>query len=222
MPRERCYHVLLRSYRTSEHSERSTPTGTSGRTEPATVLVVEDDPGTAEILSAWLNTRHEVLVAHDGRAALDAMSGDVDVVLLDRRRPRLSGDDFLLELKDAGRDAWVVMVTAVDPGPDIADVPFDDYLTRPVTKDAVLDTLERMLQFWQAGPAVWRYHLLERRRDVLRTARATTGETDSETFELLSRQLEAAARDAGTGLSRLKGEYYATDGTRPEENSISE
>jgi CheY-like chemotaxis protein len=184
----------------------------SGAAAPeTTVLIVDDEAAMTEILSTWVGERHATLVAADGQEALDVVTGDVDVVLLDRRMPRMGGDEFLLELKEQGYDARVVMVTAVDPGPDIVSLPFDDYITKPVTKDVVLNVIDRMLHLRKAGKAVREYHSLERRRDVLRTARQTTGVSDSEAFELLTRRLEAAAKDAGAGLAWLKEDYYETD-----------
>lgn len=176
----------------------------------ATVLIVDDEEAMTEILSTWVGKHYEVLVAHDGEEALDVITEDVDVVLLDRRMPRMGGDEFLLEIKDRGYNARIVMVTAVDPGPDIVSLPFDDYITKPVTKDVVLNVIDRMLRLRKAGKAVREYHSLERRRDVLRTARQTTGSSDSEAFELLTRRLESAARDAGAGLAWLKEDYYET------------
>lgn len=58
------------------------------------------------------------------------------------------------------------------------------------------------------GSTVREYHPLERRRDVLRTAKATRGDSDPEAFDLLTRRLEAVAKDAGAGLAWLKEEYY--------------
>jgi CheY-like chemotaxis protein len=177
----------------------------------ATVLVVDDEQPMTEILSTWLGEHHDVLVAHDGEEALAVITEDVDVVLLDRRMPRMDGDAFLHAMTDAGYDARVVMLTAIDPGPDIVSLPFDDYVTKPVTRDVVRNLIARMLRLSRAGKAVREYHSLERRRDVLRTAKATTGVSDSEAFELLTRRFEAAAKDAGAGLAWLKEDYYEVE-----------
>jgi CheY-like chemotaxis protein len=177
----------------------------------ATVLIVDDEEPMTEILSTWVGERHETLVAHDGEEALEVITPEVDVVLLDRRMLNMDGDAFLHAMKDQGYDARVVMLTAIDPGPDIVSLPFDDYVTKPVTRDVVLNVMDRMLRLSRAGTAVREYHSLERRRDVLRTAKATTGVSDSEAFELLTRRLEAAAKDAGAGLAWLKEEYYGID-----------
>lgn len=56
------------------------------------VLVVDDDRGVVEMNREWLESAgFDVDVATDGRQALKKVDGDVDVVLLDRRMPGLSG-----------------------------------------------------------------------------------------------------------------------------------
>ncbi len=63
-----------------------------GLREPK-VLVVDDDRGVVEMNREWLESAgFDVIVATDGRSALKKVDGDVDVVLLDRRMPGLSGD----------------------------------------------------------------------------------------------------------------------------------
>ncbi len=183
----------------------------NGADRAGSLLVVEDDEPLADLYAKWLEPDHDVAVAHDGRAGLDAMSDDVDVVLLDRRMPVMSGDEFLQALTETSYDASVAMVTAVDPGVDVLDLPFDDYVTKPVTRGVMLDVVDRLLRLRGATGAVRRYHSLERRRDILRDVKARTGETDMEAFDVLTRRLEAAARDAGAGLAWLREEYYGVE-----------
>lgn len=176
----------------------------------ATILVVEDQEELTALYETWLSEEHEVIVALDGESGLAAMSDDVDVVILDRRLPGISGDEVLHTIKDE-YDASVVMVTAVDADTDIVDFPLDDYVTKPVTKPVLRSVVERMLRLRGALPPVRRYHSLERRRDVLRTARQRYGVTDTDAYDRLTTRLEAAARDAGPGLAWLKEEYYEID-----------
>jgi DNA-binding response OmpR family regulator len=177
----------------------------------ATVLIVEDEEELAALYEVWLSERHDVRVAHDGESGLEKMTEDVDVVLLDRRLPGMSGDEVLDAIKAAGYEALVVMVTAVNPDTDIVDLPFDDYVTKPLTRAVMLGIVARMLRLDRASTAVREYHSLERRRDVLRTASERRGITDTEAFERLTTRLEAAAADAGAGLAWLKNEYYEVD-----------
>lgn len=192
-------------------NDRSAPRHDRSKTEEPTVLAIEDEKDLAGLYEIWLNGRYEVVVANDGESGLEAMTDDVDVVLLDRRLPGMSGDEVLHAIKDEGYRTSVVLVTAVDADLDIIDLPLDDYITKPVTKATILDIVSRMLRLKQAGTAVRRYHSLERRRDVLRTARKETDVTHTEAWERLTRRLEAAAKAAGPGLAWLDNEYYRID-----------
>jgi DNA-binding response OmpR family regulator len=110
---------------------------------PPTVLVVDDEPDVADAYAARLEHRYVTTVAYGGEAALERISDDIDAVLLDRRMPDLHGDDVLDEIRDRGYDCAVIMVTAVDPDLNILEMEFDDYLSKPVSKDTLLSTLEQ-------------------------------------------------------------------------------
>lgn len=113
-----------------------------------TVLVVDDDEAVADVYASQLEERYAVETAYDGQSALEKVTDDVDVVLLDRRMRGLSGRDVLEAIRDRGLTCGVVMVTAVDPGFDIVDMGFDDYLLKPVDGEeleaVVSDTIDRL------------------------------------------------------------------------------
>ncbi len=108
------------------------------------VLVVEDEPDLANLYAAWLDGECAVQTAYDGNEALDAIEECVDVVLLDRRMPGLSGDTILDTIRERGLDCRVAMVTAVEPGFDIIGMGFDDYLVKPVSKDELQAVIEQL------------------------------------------------------------------------------
>lgn len=110
-----------------------------------TVLIVDDQPNEVELYSEFLADDYRILTAHSGKEALEKVSSDVDVVLLDRRMPGTPGDDVLEAIRDRGIDCRVVMVTAISPGTDILDLPFDDYLVKPVSQDEIRNAVSRML-----------------------------------------------------------------------------
>ncbi|WP_290815969.1 HalX domain-containing protein [Halovivax sp.] len=109
------------------------------------VLIVEDEPDLANLYAAWLDASCGVETAYDGNEALDAIDEHVDVVLLDRRMPGLSGDTVLDAIRDRGLDCRVAMVTAVEPDFDIIGMGFDDYLVKPVSKDDLLSVIDQLL-----------------------------------------------------------------------------
>ncbi len=110
-----------------------------------TVLVVDDEPNVAEAYSMWLSDDYDILTATGGREALARADEDVDVVLLDRRMPNLSGDEVLKEIRDKELPCQVAMVTAVDPDFDIVQMDFDAYVTKPVTQEDLEEVVETLL-----------------------------------------------------------------------------
>ncbi|MFB6156520.1 MAG: response regulator transcription factor [Haloferacaceae archaeon] len=100
----------------------------------ATVLVVDDERAVADACSLLLRQEYDVRTAYGGKEALEAVDDDVDVMLLDRRMPDISGDGVLNELRVRGIDRAVIMLTAVEPSLAVADMAFDDYLRKPVDR----------------------------------------------------------------------------------------
>ncbi|MFP9190513.1 response regulator transcription factor [Natronosalvus vescus] len=108
------------------------------------VLIVEDEPDLATLYATWLEDRATVETAYSGTEALDAINGTVDIVLLDRRMPGLSGDTVLETIRERQLDCRVAMVTAVEPDFDIIGMGFDDYLVKPVSKSELLGTIDQL------------------------------------------------------------------------------
>jgi len=118
----------------------------SSGNDPATVLVVDDEEEVADVYALRLRDRYEPRTDYGGEKALEALDDDVDVVLLDRRMPDLSGDDVLGEIRDSAHDPKVIMLTAVDPGMDILDLAFDDYLCKPIEKADLVAAIDQQLR----------------------------------------------------------------------------
>jgi len=118
---------------------------TDGGADAPTVLAVDDDEDLADTYAIWLDGAYDVEVAYGGRSALEKLDRDVDVVLLDRRMPDLSGGDVLDRIREADYDVRVSMLTAVEPDEDIVDMGFDEYLVKPVRRADVVDVVERLL-----------------------------------------------------------------------------
>lgn len=114
------------------------------------MLIIEDDVHLVDMYRQFLEDRFDVRTATSGAEGLETVNGGVDVVLLDRRMPGMSGDEVLVEMRSRGLDCPVAMVTAVEPDTDIIDLGVDDYLTKPVSKAELadlVDTLVRRLQY---------------------------------------------------------------------------
>jgi len=113
-------------------------------TAQPTVLLVDDEADIVDVYAlAFTDGDYTVRKAYSGEEALEKVA-DVDVVLLDRRMPGLSGKDVLDEIRERGLDVRVAMVTAVDPDFDITTMPFDAYLTKPVSDDELRETVDEL------------------------------------------------------------------------------
>ncbi|PSP91296.1 HoxA-like transcriptional regulator [Halobacteriales archaeon QS_4_66_20] len=109
------------------------------------MLVVDDEDGVADSYADALSAEYDVIVAYSGEEALAELHPGVDIVLLDRRMPGISGDEVLAEIDSRHSDPRVVMVTAVEPDLDIVEMAFDEYLVKPVTAEQLRNVVERML-----------------------------------------------------------------------------
>ncbi|WP_435179992.1 response regulator [Halorussus sp. AFM4] len=167
----------------------------------ATVLVVDDEPSLTAVYESWLS-EYEVLVAHDGAEALstlDRRGDDVDVVLLDRRMPGTSGDEVLPAIREREVDCRVAMLTAVAPGYDIVDMPFDDYVTKPVSGDQLRETVESLLARADYVDGLDRYYALVAKHAALTAERPRRELLENERFAELEadiRELERELEDA--------------------------
>jgi DNA-binding response OmpR family regulator len=157
--------------------------------DEATVLVVDDEEGLADLYAIWLRDRYTVETAYDGEAALDALDEDVDAVLLDRQMPGVSGDDALDAIRERGLDCRVAMVTAVEPELDIVDLGFDDYLRKPVDRETLRETVDRLLRRSTYDDTVQQYFAVARKHALLRESNDPSV-TESAEFEALEGRLD--------------------------------
>ncbi len=108
-----------------------------------TVLVVDDEPDVADTYALFLRDDYETRTAYGGEEALDLVDEGTDVVVLDRRMTDVSGDEVLDRIREDGYDCTVIMVTAVDADLNILEMDFDDYLSKPVTRETLQATVEQ-------------------------------------------------------------------------------
>jgi DNA-binding response OmpR family regulator len=160
------------------------------------VLVVDDEKEVADAYALRLRGFCDVETAYGGREALDAVEqSTVDVVLLDRHMPGLSGDDVLAELDDRGFSGRVVMVTAVDPDFDVLELPFDDYLCKPVDRAdvrAAVDHQRRVLAYQVLGD----YFAAESKRAVVEAETSADQRRDHDEYERVAHRAATLERRA--------------------------
>ena len=158
--------------------------------ENATVLVVDDEEEVADVYALRLRNEYDTRVAYGGEDALETIDIDVDIVLLDRRMPDISGDDVLSEIREKGYDCRVIMLTAVDPGLDIVEMPFDDYLCKPVEKEDLVAAINQQLQVQRYGDQLSEYFEVSSKLALLESELPPQEREQSEELERLTDRAE--------------------------------
>ena len=172
--------------------------------EDPVVLIVEDETDVAETYRLWLDDDYEVRVAADGEAGLSKLDERVDVVLLDRMMPGLSGDEVLDVIRDRGLDCRVAMVTAVEPDFDILELGFDAYLTKPIKSDHLLDTVENLLERSTYDALLQEYYAKVETRATLESTKNRAELTNSEEYDRLRAEIESLREDLADTLGGVE------------------
>ncbi|WP_227357633.1 response regulator transcription factor [Haladaptatus salinisoli] len=112
----------------------------------STVLIVDDEHAITDLHARWLEDSYEIQTAYSGTEALEKIDESVDIVLLDRRMPDLSGREVLDEIRERELNCRVAMVTAVEPDFDILELGFDAYICKPVSDPEELQNIVSTLE----------------------------------------------------------------------------
>jgi len=161
------------------------------------VLLVEDEPNAAHVLAKGLREQaYAVDVAGDGEAAVfQAATTDYDAVILDVMLPGKDGLAVCRELRAAGSDVPVLMLTARDAVEDRVaglDTGADDYLTKPFSLAELLARVKALL----------------RRADLLRAAQAASAAEPrvlrNGELEILPAKRQARFRGAAIDFTALE------------------
>ncbi|PSP32156.1 DNA-binding protein [Halobacteriales archaeon QH_10_67_22] len=167
------------------------------------VLIVEDEPDVAETYNLWLASDYDVRMAHDGDEGLDELDETVDVVLLDRMMPGLSGDEVLQQIRDRGFDCRVAMVTAVEPDFDILEMGFDAYLCKPIKSDQLYETVSNLLDRSAYDDLLQEYYSLVEKRATLEATKSSAELEDNEEYVELRDRIETLRDDLSDSLGGI-------------------
>ncbi len=177
-------------------------------THSSTVLIVEDEKNLADLFGIWLQEQFEVHLAYAGEDALEIFAEEsIDIVLLDRRMPGLSGTEVLQSIRENGDAQQVIMVTAVQPTEDLASIDVDDYLLKPIDRTKLLRAVEAAeLILTYEDSLTELFSLTARKATLEANLDKTELEKDDRYGDLLQR-IRELEEEADTTLQRLKTDY---------------
>jgi DNA-binding response OmpR family regulator len=168
------------------------------------VLIVEDEPDVADTYRLWLETEYDVRMAADGDEGLDLLDDSVDVVLLDRMMPGLSGDEVLSQIREQSLDCRVAMVTAVDPDFDILEMGFDAYLSKPVKSEQLRRTVENLLERSEYDALLQEYYALVEKQATLESTKSRAELDHSDEYGQLRDDIDELRDELGETLGGIE------------------
>jgi DNA-binding response OmpR family regulator len=123
------------------------------------ILVVEDDiPLTRQISAALMPDGHDVVVMHDGEAALHAAAESVfDLIVIDIGLPRMDGFELLRRLRSLHVKSRVLMLTVRGEIKDRVtglQLGADDYLAKPFSMSELVARISALGRRYPEEPVV--------------------------------------------------------------------
>ncbi|MBF0158065.1 MAG: response regulator [Magnetococcales bacterium] len=125
------------------------------------ILIADDELQNRKLMRDFLKPLGQCDMASDGKAALDLFVADLedgdpyDIVFLDIMMPVMDGQKALSKMRAAekrlapdARETVIIMVTGMDSSVQAMQAYFKggctDYLTKPVTRQSLLDKLQAL------------------------------------------------------------------------------
>lgn len=170
----------------------------------STVLVVDDESELADLYATWLRRNYTVQTAYGGEAALDALGPDVDVALIDRLMPRMSGTELLTHISSSGFDCRVAIVTAVEPDFDIIEMGFDEYLVKPIRREEVTDVVDSLIARSQYDEQLQELFALASKRAALQAEKSKQELESSDAYAELTAEFERLQAEIEQTAGRLQ------------------
>lgn len=120
------------------------------------ILIVEDEKPIAESLKKnFLQAGHNAMIAFDGLECLDLLTKiEFDAILLDWRMPNKNGEEVCREIRKAGNEIPIVLLTAltdINNKVHALNIGADDYITKPFSFDEVLARLQAVVRRYSSS-----------------------------------------------------------------------
>ena len=169
-----------------------------------TVLVVDDQPELADLYATWLRDAYDVQTAYGGDEATATLESGVDVALIDRLMPRMSGDELISRIRKDGYDCRVSVVTAVEPYFDIIGMGFDEYLVKPIQRDEINDVVDALVTRSEYDEKLQSFFSLASKRAALQTQKAPQELEESSAYAELTAEFDRLRSELERTIDQLR------------------
>jgi two-component system KDP operon response regulator KdpE len=117
---------------------------------PLKVLVVDDEPQIRKLLRKGLSTQgYEIFDAPNGKSALELLTKEPDLVILELGLPDIQGLELLRTMRERNRSVPIVVLSSRDDEAgkvQALDFGADDYVTKPFGMEELLARLRAALR----------------------------------------------------------------------------
>jgi len=117
---------------------------------PIKVLVIDDEPPVRKLLRMGLSTQgYEIVEAPNGKVAMEKLSEDTALIILDLGLPDIQGHELLRSIRSRNESVPIVVLSSRgdEAGKVQAlDLGADDYLTKPFGMDELLARMRAALR----------------------------------------------------------------------------
>jgi two-component system, OmpR family, response regulator len=115
------------------------------------ILIVEDEPELARRVNARLSAAGFIVEnAHDAETALDIADSDkLGAIVLDLGLPGISGLEFIVKWRQAGRDTPILVLSARNNWEEkvnVLNAGADDYVVKPVRSEELVARLNALVR----------------------------------------------------------------------------
>jgi CheY-like chemotaxis protein len=136
--------------------------------ETLKLLLIEDDPGNVKLVEeavAANSPDHKITVANYGEEALDFLENDIrkqgkpHVILLDLKLPRMTGIEFLEEIKKNEKYSSIpviVLTNSDDPEvmKQVNTYPSTSYIIKPSGYTEYLELINFIVEYWKKNSQI--------------------------------------------------------------------
>lgn len=176
-----------------------------------TVLVVEDDQELAETYSNWLEPKYDIRTTYSGSSGLTWYDQSVDIVLLDRCIPDLSGTTVIQTMEQRDNNDQKAMLTALEPKSELAELPCDEYLTKPVTKSQLREVVRDLNIRLELDDELQRHFRLMSKIAVLETSGASENADRIDVLRREADEIRSRIQNQISDLDEPEKAYHLLD-----------